>query len=109
MFLLAQADSSGGGSSSLILTVVFFGAVFYFLMIRPQRNRVRKQQNLASTLEVGDQVRTVGGVFGVVVGIKQDSIVLGVEEDRIRVAFGAIASRIGADHDEIDEITDKEA
>ena len=103
MFLIAQAESSGGGAGSLLLTVVFFGAVLYFLMIRPQRTRARKQHNLASSLEVGDQVRTVGGVFGVVIGIKRDSVVLGVEEGRIRVALGAIASRIAEETDETDE------
>ena len=90
--LLAQSESAGGGN--ILFTVVLFGAVIYFLMIRPQRTRLRKQQELARNIEVGDQVRTVGGMFGVVVGIQQDSVILGIEEGRIRVAMGAIAGRI---------------
>ena len=107
MLFLAQAESSGG--TSLLITVVLIGAVFYFFAIRPQRNRLRKQQSLASSLEVGDQVRTVGGMFGVVIGIHQDSVVLGVEEGRIRVALGAIANRIVPETDDIERLTDDEA
>ena len=52
-------------------------------MIRPQRNRVRQQHAVASQLEIGDQIRTVGGIFGVVIGLEPDSVILGVEEGRI--------------------------
>ncbi len=96
MFLLAQAESSGAGVGWLIYLVIF-GGILYFFMIRPQRNRVRQQQSLAAALEVGDQVRTVGGLFGVVIGIEPDSVLLGIEEGRIRIAKGAIASRVSSD------------
>ena len=97
MFLLAQADSSGGAGFGWLIYLVIFGGILYFFMIRPQRNRVRQQQQLASQLEVGDQVRTVGGLLGVVIGIESDAVVLGIEEGRIRVAKGAIGGRVTAD------------
>jgi preprotein translocase subunit YajC len=102
VLLLAQTESSGGGGTSLIIYVLLFGVVFYFMMIRPQRNRLRQQQSLARGLEVGDQVRTVGGVLGVVVGVQQDAVVLGIEEGRVRVAIGAIAAKIEPPSDDDD-------
>lgn len=103
VLLLAQAaETEGGSSTSFWITLLIFGAVFYLLMIRPQRRRVQKQQELSRSLEVGDQVRTVGGLYGVVIGISGDSVVLGIEEGRVRIATAAIATKI-------DETSDEEA
>ena len=101
-FLAQTEPAATGGGGSLLIYMLFFGAVAYFFMIRPQRNRARRQQMLASQLEIGDQVRTIGGLFGVVIGLEPDSVVLGVEEGRIRVAKGAVASRIDTESDAAD-------
>lgn len=77
-----------------MLPLLLLGVLMYFLIIRPQRKRVRRQQQLASSLEVGDQVRTIGGLLGVVVGMGDDYVVLGVEDGRIRVQRSAVAGRI---------------
>ena len=106
MFLVAQAESTGGAGVGWLIYLLIFGGILYFFMIRPQRNRVRQQQQLASKLEVGDQVRTVGGLFGVVVGIESDAVVLGIEEGRLRIAKGAIAGRVNAD-ESLDEQSDE--
>ena len=70
----------------------------YFLIIRPQRKRQRNQRALSAALEVGDQVRTIGGLLGVVVGMGDDWVVLGIEDGRIRVQRTAIAARVGPDN-----------
>ncbi len=77
-----------------MLPLLLLGVLMYFLIIRPQRKRVRNQQQLASSLEVGDQVRTIGGLLGVVVGMGDDYVILGVEDGRIRVQRSAVAGRI---------------
>lgn len=69
-------------------------AAFYFLFIRPQQKRNRRQQDLMRSLEIGDQVRTAGGIFGVIVAIDDTEVVIGVEEGRLRLARAAIQSRI---------------
>ncbi len=69
-------------------------AVFYFLILRPQRNRVKAQQQLASSIEVGDRVQTIGGVQGRVQSMDDSSVVLEVEQGRIRFAKRAIAQKI---------------
>jgi preprotein translocase subunit YajC len=92
--IFAQADSAGGGGGASSL--IFLGlmvVVFWLFIIRPQRSRVRNQQQLAASIQVGDRVQTIGGIHGVVRSLDDTSAVLEVEQGRIRVARRAIASR----------------
>lgn len=91
--VLAQ-EASGGGVSTLILLVLMV-AVFWFLIIRPQRNRAKKQQELAASLQLGDEIQTIGGLKGRVTRLDGDDVVLEIEEGRIRVTRRAVASRSG--------------
>jgi len=97
--LLAQT-TTGGSSLTAFLPLVLIFVVFYFLLIRPQRQRAKKQAQLVEALEVGDQVQTVGGLYGVIVSIAEDAVVLGLEDGRVRVSRRAIARRITPDEDE---------
>jgi len=97
--LLAQT-TTGGSSLTAFLPLVLIFVVFYFLLIRPQRQRAKKQAELVEALQVGDQVQTVGGLFGVIVSIAEDAVVLGLEDGRVRVSRRAIARRITPDEDE---------
>ena len=96
MLQLAQTsgDSAGGSSLGILPFLLVLALISYFMFIRPQRTRARRQQELSGSLEIGDQVRTYGGLFGVVVRIDDDVVVLGIEEGRVRVAKPAIAVRI---------------
>jgi len=59
--ILAQTDgtSSGGSLISLLFPLVLLGGVFYFLLLRPNRQRQRQQQTLLQSLQVGDDGRTI--------------------------------------------------
>lgn len=75
----------------LIIIVVMF-VVMYFLAIRPQQKRQRAAQDMLSRLAPGDEIVTVGGVYGDVVEVHDDRIVLEIAEDvHIEVARRAIA------------------
>lgn len=91
--LLAATKSSGSGASYLI----FLGAllvVFYLLLVRPQRRRLRQHQDLVSTLEPGDEVVTIGGIIGYVQGIDEDAVRLDIADGcTIRVVKQAIARK----------------
>ena len=79
-------------------TLIFLGlmiAVFYFFIIRPQRNRQKAQQALSESLAVGDEIRTIGGIHGRVLTVDEDSVLLQVEQGQIRVARRAIGSKAG--------------
>lgn len=92
--LLAQEATGGtGGLSTLLFVAVMVGA-FYFLVLRPQRQRMKRQQELAGGLSVGDKIQTIGGIIGVVSSIDDDSIVLDIEAGSIRLSKRAIATRL---------------
>jgi preprotein translocase subunit YajC len=94
--VFAQESTGFGGLGSLVFLALMIG-VFYFLIIRPQRNRAKAQKDLAQSLEIGHEIRTIGGIHGTVISLEEDSVVLGVEEGRIRVSRRGIAGRVGDD------------
>ena len=99
--LLAQNESSGGSLIGLALPLLMLVG-FYFLLIRPQRNRQRAQQALLSALDVGDEVMTTGGIFGTIVDIDEDEGVLTVEiapNTRVKMLRQGIAQRFVEDED----------
>jgi preprotein translocase subunit YajC len=79
------------GSFFFVLLAVF--AIFWFLLIRPQRQQQRKHADMLGQLKVGDEVITAGGIYGEVVQLDTERVMLEVDEDvRIAVARRAIAS-----------------
>jgi preprotein translocase subunit YajC len=92
----ADGTTASGSSSiwpMLIFLVVIF-ALFYFVMIRPQRKRQKDQQQMMASLQKGDKVMTIGGIYGTIDNISEDSIVLKVEGGTtIRVARTAVNIR----------------
>ncbi|HEX6221140.1 MAG TPA: preprotein translocase subunit YajC [Acidimicrobiia bacterium] len=87
------------GTSALpsLLFLALMVGVFYFLIIRPQRKRSQQQKELAGSLQVGDEVRTIGGIHGRVLSVDDESAVLQVEDGQIRVTKRAIGARVGDD------------
>ncbi len=59
-----------------IIMVVLMVAVFYFLILRPQRKRDKEQREMLSKLSVGDKITTIGGLVGVIAQIKDDEITI---------------------------------
>jgi preprotein translocase subunit YajC len=84
------------GSAQLIILALMV-AVFYFLLIRPQQRRLRAQQSLQSSLQLGDEVITVGGFLGTIRRFDGDVVTIelspGVEA---RVNRRAISGRLEA-------------
>jgi preprotein translocase subunit YajC len=75
----------------LIFLVVIF-ALFYFVMIRPQRKRQKEHQTMMSNLQKGDRVITAGGIYGTIDSLNEESIVIKVEGGTtLRVARGSVA------------------
>jgi preprotein translocase subunit YajC len=72
-------------------------AIFWFLLIRPQRRRAQEHQSLLSQLKKGDEVMTDGGLIGEVVHLKDDRVTLKTAEStRVVVARGKIARVMNA-------------
>lgn len=80
----AQAPAAGDGGRALIGQLFLFGSfilIFYFLFIRPQQKTQRELKKAIEALKKGDRVLTSGGMYGTVLGIKDDVIVLTISEN----------------------------
>ena len=62
----------------MVLPLVLMGAVFYFMLIRPQRKKDKKVKEMLNNLKHGDRITTIGGIYGTIVGIKDDTVTLAV-------------------------------
>lgn len=78
----------------MILPMVLMVVVLYLLMIRPQQKRQKQWQAMLAAIKTGDRVTTAGGIRGIILSIKDDTIVIRVAPDGIKmeVAKNAIAS-----------------
>ena len=79
-----------------IVSFVLLIVVFYFVLIRPQRKRDKETQRMRNNLQVGDEIVTVGGVVGLVVSIKEDTVVVetGGDRSKIRIKRWAIQENL---------------
>jgi preprotein translocase subunit YajC len=94
LFMVLQAAQRGGRSSMLpfIIQLIAIMAIFYFLLIRPQRKIAAKHQEILANLAKNDEVVTEGGIIGTVIHIEEDRVTLRTAENtRIVVIRGKIA------------------
>ena len=103
MFTLLQADfaapaaadttavaANGGGMSMWLMLALIF-VVMYFFMIRPQKKQQKELQNFRDSLKKGDKVVTIGGIYGPVVEIKENTVLIEVDNAvKIRVSKQAL-------------------
>ena len=72
---------------SLFFTLALMVVLLYFMIYRPQKKQEKKDAAMRNSLEIGDQVTTIGGVIGRVVAIKDDPFVLETGSDRVKIRF----------------------
>ena len=84
LLLTADATATGGGMSMIIMLVAMF-AIFYFLIIRPENKRKKKTEEMRSSLSIGDEITTIGGIVGKIVQVTEDTITFETGEDRVRI------------------------
>ena len=63
--------------------MVLIFVVFWFLMIRPQRKKDKQVKEMLNNLKAGDRICTIGGIYGTIVGIKDDTVTLSVGRDNL--------------------------
>jgi preprotein translocase subunit YajC len=89
----AAGAQGGGGGFSIFGTLIMFGAiiaVFYFLVLRPQNKKQKEAQKMLASLRKGDRVVTIGGARGSVVAVKDDTVVLKVD-DNVKIEYNKSA------------------
>jgi preprotein translocase subunit YajC len=96
--ILAMAPptgESGGGGLMGFLPMILIFVAFYFLLIAPQRKKQKQHQKMISALEKGDNVKTIGGMFGTVTGVKDDRVVVKIAENvKVEVAKDAVSAKV---------------
>ncbi len=100
--LLAQDESSGGGGGVVQLFILLLiPLAMYFLLIRPQRKRMKDQAALQSSIGKGDEVITNSGIYGFISEVEDSFFWLEIDDDvQIRIAKAAIQGKVdtsGAD------------
>ena len=95
--VIAQTESSGS-ALGFLLPIAVLGGLFYLLLVLPHRRRAKKAQELRASIEIGDEVRTIGGIYGTIRSEDDDTFTLDIGGgSTMRVAKRAISERVGDD------------
>ncbi len=81
------------GTLISLLPMILIFVIFYFMLIRPQRKKEKKVQEMLNALKVGDRVSTIGGIYGTITAIKDDTLELSVGRDNVKLMFARWAIR----------------
>ena len=82
--LLMAAQGQGQSAWTSLVPLVVMLAIFYFLLIAPMRKRQKQQEQMIAALKTGDRVVTAGGIYGTIVGIKDDRLTLRIA-DQVKI------------------------
>lgn len=96
-FLLEGGE--GGGTMSIIMMVLVYAVLFgalYLIFFRPQSKKRKKEDKMRKEAQIGDEITTIGGICGRIVGIKEDTETLiietGTDRSKLRIKRWAIGS-----------------
>jgi preprotein translocase subunit YajC len=105
-----KSSSSQGGAAFQLVFFLLIGVVFYLFLIRPQQRQRRAQRELVQALEVGDEVVTTSGIFGIIRELDDEAATLEVSPGtRLRILRGFIARRLTEPEEPEEEEEDQEA
>ena len=92
-FLETAYGSCSMWSSIIMMALII--VVFWFFIIRPQRKKDKETAKMRSELQVGDEIVTIGGIIGIIVSMKEDSLVIetGSDRSKVRLARWAISGK----------------
>jgi preprotein translocase subunit YajC len=102
LVLLQTTPSPAAGPFSALgqaVPVVLMIAIFYFLVFRPMQRQQRNQKQMVKSLTNGQTVVTSGGIIGTIVAVNDDTLILRIKPDnlKLQVARSAVTSVLAAD------------
>jgi preprotein translocase subunit YajC len=76
--------------------IVAMIAIFYFLLIRPENKKKKAVEAMRNSLQVGDEITTIGGITGTICAVKEETIVIETGADRVRIELAkwGVSSKI---------------
>ena len=94
----AATETMGTGATIIYYAVQFVPmilifVVFYFLLIRPQKKKDKKVKEMLNALKAGDRICTIGGIYGTIVSIKDDTVTLAVGSAKNQMVMARWAIR----------------
>ena len=95
--LLAGETTAPQGGGNFVVTIIMIVAMiafFYFFIIRPQKKQEKEAADMRDSIQVGDEITTIGGIIGKVVSIKDETLVLETTRagTKIRILKSAVRS-----------------
>jgi len=107
----SETAAAAGGMSSLVSTLIMialFGLLMYFMLYRPQKKQEKAVNEMRSSLKVGDEISTTGGILGKIIQIKDDFLIIETGADRTKLkitkwAVRAVENREEEEEDEEDD------
>ena len=91
-----EGGATGGaqGMMGMLFPLAIFVLIFYFFIIRPQRKRQKQHEGLISSIGRGDQIVTIGGFFGTVREVRDDTFLIELAEGvRVRILKSAVQTK----------------
>ena len=79
----AAQGSMVAALATTFLPLVLIFVVFWFMLIRPQRKKDKQVKEMLNNLKAGDRICTIGGIYGTITGIKDDTVTLSVGRDNL--------------------------
>lgn len=106
MLYAAESGGGAGGFLPILMIMLLFG-VMYFMMIRPQQKRRREAEQMQASIAPGDEVVTIGGLYGTVTGIDDETVMLevapGVQTRYARPAIARVSKKAELPETIVDE------
>lgn len=102
LILLQATPAPSGGPLSAFgqaIPVVLMIAIFYFLVFRPMQRQQKNQKEMVKALQNGQTVVTSGGIIGTIVAVNDDTLILRIKPDnlKLQVARSAVTSVLATD------------
>ena len=91
----AAGGTAGGGASQwgILIVMPLIILVFYFLVMRPQNKKQKEAKKMLEGLRKGDRIVTIGGLRGTVVSVKDDAVILKVDDNtKLEYSKSAVAT-----------------
>ncbi|MEE1218712.1 MAG: preprotein translocase subunit YajC [Ruminococcus sp.] len=90
--ILAAAQQPQGDPSQMTVLIVIYGALFaalYFFVLRPNSKKKKAEAEMRNSLDIGDEITTIGGIVGRIVAIKddEDALIIETGPDRVKMKF----------------------
>ncbi len=94
----ATASSASFGWTSIIWLVLLLVA-FYFILIRPQRKKEKKDAEMRKNIQIGDEIVTAGGIVGIVCKLEEETLVIetGSDKSKLRIRRWAVSQNLDAE------------